>query len=219
MRPGGHQLPRWMRAGPPAHRPASGGAAGTGGTDPGGGRLSPRHRPTATGTDRGTAIAVRGCHGESHPGGLWGGGDHRALQRRPGAGDRGSAKLPQCLRRRRPGRRHLHGGDPGRADLPWRHIPGDAGSHCGGYLPLCPGFCRRHGISPGRPGGASGHSDGGAAGGGVPHLRGARGDRLCLPGAAAGGASRADGSLSGFSHRCPGGADGGTAAGPGRYGI
>ena len=30
MRPGGHQLPRRMRAGPPAHRPASGGAAGTG---------------------------------------------------------------------------------------------------------------------------------------------------------------------------------------------
>ena len=140
--------------------------------------------------DRGAAIAVRGGHGESHPGGLRSGGDHRALQRRPGAGDRGSAKLPQCLRRRRPGRRHLHGGDPGRADLPWRHIPGDAGSHRGGYLPLCPGFCRRHGISPGRPGGASGHGDGGAAGGGVPHLRGARGDRLYLPGAAAGGASR-----------------------------
>ena len=55
--------------------------------------------PQLRGTDRGTAIAVRGCHGESHPGGLRGGGDHRALQRRPGAGDRGSAKLPQCLRR------------------------------------------------------------------------------------------------------------------------
>lgn len=109
--------------------------------------------PQLQGTDRGTAIAVRGLHGESHHGRLWGLEGTTVLSnaaREPEIED--LPKLPQCLRRRRPGRRHLHGGDPGRADLPWRHIPGDAGSHCGGYLPLCPGFCRRHRDFSGAPG-------------------------------------------------------------------
>ena len=150
VRAGGPELPRRVRAGPPAYRPPPCGPAGPGGGDPGGGRLPPLPGGPAAGPGSGAADAIRGGHGESDAGRLRGGGRHGDLQRRPGAGGGGPAELPERLRG--PG---VRGGElrrvhRGRAGPPRLYVPGHAGSDRGGYLPLRGGLCRRGHLSPGR---------------------------------------------------------------------
>lgn len=198
MRPGGHQLPRWMRAGPPAIDLHLAGLRELGAQirEEGGflhatapqlrGRTVVLRLPSVGATEN-LILAACGAEGTTVLSNAAREPEIEDLQSFLNAcgGDvRGAGTSTVVIR----GGRTFHGGT-------YRVMP----DRIAAATYLCAlASAGGTGFLRGARGGASGHSDGGAAGGGVPHLRGARGDRLCLPGAAAGGASRADGSLSGF---------------------